>query len=169
MASLSSLLRLCLLVLLFALSTTSAAAQYNITSMTGGAGCVLGSTPPLSCTFPATVSVSFTASSPPWSSNSTCYITFLGQGGQFIIAYGNPSPADPTNHTVAFSLFAYAYQTALMSRPLSAYVVCDSSGAIASPAFHCRSDVQSRPATRAHVHVGLRAHLACHRSCGLFN
>ena len=135
MTSLYSLLRLCLLVLLFALSTTSTAAQYNISSMTGGAGCVLGSTPPLSCTFPATVSVNFTASSPPWSSNSTCYITFLGQGGQFIIAYGNPSPADPTNHTVAFSLFAYAYQTALMSRPLSAYVVCDSSGAIASPAF----------------------------------
>ena len=133
MASLSSF-ALHLLVLLLGISLTLTAAQYNISSMTGGAGCVLGSIPPLNCTSPAVVFVNFTASSPAWPADSTsCYIALADEAGKYIIAYGEPSSADPTNHSVAFALSTDGYQPALADQQLSAYVVCGT--VVASPTF----------------------------------
>ena len=125
----------CLLVnLLFIAFPTLAAAQYLIDSITGGAGCALGSSPPVNCTFPATLTVNLNSTSAAWpSTSSSCNVNFVGvQSSAYTYAYGSLSPADPTNHTVVLTLLSFGYNTGLFGAPLSAKVYC---GPVASPTF----------------------------------
>ena len=121
----------CCLLLLLALLAGSCSGQYNVVSVTGQAGCVNGSSPPLACTFPATLLIQFNASLLP---GPYCQYTFTGQQLQLAYGFGQPYTADRTNRTVVLTLQAQGYPlTALTGRPLPLSIYCNNEAP--SPTF----------------------------------